>query len=117
MTATDWLTRATEYRVASLAVPSGHPKLFLTLHATQLFLKGVLLRQAGDLGELSHTHDLGTLLSAVGVDANDFLNLINADPKMTHFRYPQPPKPGLDLDAILREADALWTCLKGDDDD
>lgn len=113
MTATPWLTRAGEYRAASLAVPAGHPKVFLALHAAELLLKGLLLGRAGDLGALSHTHDLGDLLRAVGVDAAGYPHLINADPKMTHFRYPKEPRLDLDVGAVLREADALWDYLNG----
>jgi HEPN domain-containing protein len=113
MTATAWLTRAEEYRAASLAAPDGHPKVFLALHATELLLKGLILRQAGDLGALSHTHDLGDLLRAVGVDAAGYPHLINADPKMTYFRYPKELHRELDSATVLREADALWEHLNG----
>lgn len=113
MTATGWLTRAEEYRAASLAAPDGHPKVFLSLHAAELLLKGLLLGRAGDLGALSHTHDLGDLLRAVGVDAVGYPHLVNADPKMTYFRYPKEPRPELDSAAVLREADALWDHLNG----
>lgn len=117
MTATDWLTRAGEYRATSLAAPDGHPKVFLALHAAELLLKGLLLGRAGDLGALSHTHDLGDLLRAVGVDPADYRHLVNADPRMTFFRYPKPPRPDLDLDAVLREADAVWNRLQGGERD
>ncbi len=113
MTATAWLTRAEEYRAAALAAPDGHPKVFLALHATELLLKGLILRLAGDLGALSHTHDLGDLLRAVGVDPAGYPHLVNADPRMTYWRYPKPPRPDLDPDAVLREADALWEHLNG----
>ncbi len=113
ITATDWLTRAGEYRAAALTAPDGHPKMFLALHATELLLKGLIFRQAGDLGALSHTHDLGDLLRVVGVDSASYPHLVNADPKMTYFRYPKPPRPDHDPDAVLREADALWDHLNG----
>lgn len=108
MTATAWLTRAEEYRAASLAAPDGHPKVFLALHATELLLKGLILRLAGDLGALSHTHDLGDLLRAVKVDPDGYPALVQADPRMTYHRYPKEPRPDLDAGAVLREADALW---------
>lgn len=113
MTPTDWLTRAGEYRAASLAVPAGHPQVFLSLHATELLLKGLILSRAGDLGALSHTHDLGDLLRAVGVDPAGYPHLVNADPRMTYWRYPKPPRPDLDPDAVLCEADDLWNDLNG----
>jgi HEPN domain-containing protein len=113
MTATNWLMRAEEYRAASLAAPDGHPKMFLALHATELLLKGLILRQAGDLGALSHTHDLGDLLRAVGVNPAGYPALVHADPRMTYFRYPKPPRPDLDPDAVHREADAVWNRLNG----
>lgn len=100
MTPTDWLTRAGEYRAASLAVPAGHPK-------------GLILWHAGDLGALSHTHDLGDLLRAVGVDPAGYPHLVNADPKMTYHRYPKEPRPELDSATVLREADTLWSHLNG----
>lgn len=115
MTATAWLTRAEEYRAASLAAPDGHPKVFLSLHAAELLLKGLILSQTGDLGALSHTHDLATLLRAVGVDPADYQHLVNADPKMTYYRYPKEPRPDLDAGAALRESDALWNRLKRGD--
>lgn len=113
MTATDWLTRAGEYRAAALTAPDGHPKVFLSLHAAELLLKALILRHAGDLGALSHTHDLGDLLRAVGADPAGYPHLVAADPKMTYFRYPKQPRQDLDAGAVLSEADELWDRLNG----
>ncbi len=111
--ATDWLTRAGEHRAASLAAADGHPQVFLALHAAELLLNGLILRHTGDLGALSHTHALGDLLRAVGVDPAVYPHLVAADPKMTVFRYPKEPRRGLDAGAVLSEADFLWNRQKG----
>jgi len=106
-----WRQRAREYRDAARTCPPGHAKTFLHLHSVELLLKAEVLRRGTAVPELIDTHDFARLLAAVGLAPEPFGHLVAADPKMTYFRYPKPPRAGLDLDRIEDEAGTLWAAL------
>ncbi|MCZ2340315.1 MAG: hypothetical protein LC104_00795 [Bacteroidales bacterium] len=107
-----WRERAREYRDAARTCPPGYPKTFLHLHSVELLLKSEVLRQGTAVSELINTHDFARLLAAVGLAPEPLGHLIAADPKMTYFRYPKPPRAGLDLDRIEDEANTQWAALR-----